>query len=83
MRMNLEAERANEQRPLPLHTPEHATAPDPFAPQPCEWCGQADDQDNMRKVNVHSYHLREVRAVCDQLGSKKLLAAAPPPANLH
>lgn len=83
MRMNLEAERANAQLAMPLHTPEHSIAPDPFEPQPCEWCGLAEDQDNMRKVNVHSYHLREVRAVCDQLGSKRLLAPAPPPANPH
>ena len=78
MRMNLEAERANAQLAMPMHTPEHSPAPDPFAPPACEWCGQADDQDNMQRVGVHSYHLRELRAICDQVGIKNLLAGKKP-----
>lgn len=78
MRMNLEAERQSAQQEFPPHTPEWAPAPPPDAPKECEWCGPTEDLDNLRQVYVHSYHLRELRAICDQVGVKNLLAGKKP-----
>lgn len=78
MRHNLEIERQSAQQEFPPHTPEHSPAPDPNVQPACEWCGPTDDQANLQQVWVHSYHLRELRALCDQVGIKNLLAGKKP-----
>lgn len=82
MRQNYEAEQRNAQTEMPLHTPEYAPAPPAGAPPVCEWCGLAEDQDNMRAIHAHSYHLRELRAVCDQVGVKNLLGDKKAPSGV-
>jgi ParB family transcriptional regulator, chromosome partitioning protein len=74
MRQNLESELAVAQGAIAFHTPEHSLAPDPSAPRVCLWCGQGEDPENLRTVDVHSYHLRELNAVVNQVGIKNLLA---------
>lgn len=74
MRQNLEKERQGAQQELMPHTPQYATTPQADAPKCCVWCGSAEDQDNMRTIPIHWYHEREVRAVCDQVGIKNLIA---------
>lgn len=81
MRHNWKVE--NEPRPDGelLHTPAYAPVPDPAAREVCIWCDQGDDPENFRRVVVHWYHVRDLLAVVDQVGSKNLhrAAAAPVP----
>jgi ParB-like chromosome segregation protein Spo0J len=76
MRHNWKVE--NEPRPdgEKLHTPANASEPDANAPVVCIWCDQGADTENMRTVPVHWYHIRDLLAVVDQVGSKNLHRAA-------
>jgi ParB-like chromosome segregation protein Spo0J len=59
-----------------LHTPDHANEPDPAAEERCIWCDGNEDPHNFRRIVVHWYHERDLRAVADQVGSKNLHRAA-------
>jgi ParB-like chromosome segregation protein Spo0J len=59
-----------------LHTPAHANEPDPAAEERCIWCDGNEDPHNFRRIVVHWYHERDLRAVADQVGSKNLHRAA-------
>ena len=77
MRMNLEVERSVEETGDKKYTPEFAVPPPAGAPVVCVWCAQGDDPENIRQVPVHWYHLRELVAVCNQVGARNLLSVAP------
>lgn len=77
MRMNLDIERAVTGGETTPHTPEFSVPPPADAPRECEWCGPVTDQENLRMVYVHFYHLRELRALCNQVGARNLLGVAP------
>jgi len=59
-----------------LHTPAYAPVPDASAPEVCIWCDEGADPENFRRVLVHWYHERDLRAIVDQVGSKVLHRAA-------
>ncbi len=79
MRTNLEVERQVTETGTTVYMPENATPPPAGEPIACEWCGPVTDPENLRQLWVHWYHLRELRAVCNQVGARNLLGAAPAP----
>jgi ParB family chromosome partitioning protein len=77
MRLNLEGERVTTETGVTPHTPEFAAPPPPGEPVTCEWCGGGEDPENLRQLWVHWYHMRELRAVCNQVGARNLLGVSP------
>ena len=80
MRLNLEVETTVTDSGDKKYTPEYAVPPPASAPLKCLWCDQGEDPENIRQVPVHWYHLRELVAVCNQVGARNLLSVAPAPA---
>ena len=78
MRHNLEGERVVLAGGTLPHTPENAPAQDPAATPRCIWCDGSEDPENLRIVQVHWYHLREVMAVMNQVGARALLPPRTP-----
>lgn len=80
MRQNLESERVAAQGNLLPHTPPDSVASDaPPAPE-CVWCGECTDPENLKMIQVHWYHLREVMAVMHQVGLRHLTERQEQPA---
>lgn len=73
MRQNKAAEAAAAQGALLPHTADHSPAPDPAAPHICIWCGGSDDPENIRTIDVHWYHQRDLEAVIDKVAIKHVL----------
>jgi len=58
------------------HTPENATPPAPPPARVCVWCGEGTDVENLRQLDCHWYHERDLQAVLDQVGLRTLLKGA-------
>src|SRR5712691_365904 len=80
MRLNLDVENTITASGDKKYTPEFAVPPPASAPVVCVWCALGDDPENIRQVPVHWYHMRELVAVCNQVGARNLLSVAPAPA---
>jgi ParB-like chromosome segregation protein Spo0J len=57
---------------LKAHTPDFAPEPVPIAAPACCWCGESDDQANMRQVPCHWYHQRDLERVLDQVAVRNI-----------
>lgn len=79
MRQNLESERVSLQGNLVPHTPPDSVAPAPVEHPTCVWCDQGEDPENLRILQVHWYHLKELMAVVNQVGARNLLGSTPTP----
>lgn len=77
MRQNLESERVSLQGNLVPHTPPDSVAPAPVEHPTCVWCDQGEDPENLRIIQVHWYHLKELMAVVNQVGARNLLGSTP------
>lgn len=77
MRQNLESERVSLQGNLMPHTPPDSVAPEPVERPTCVWCDQGEDPENLRIIQVHWYHLKELMAVVNQVGARNLLSSTP------
>lgn len=73
MRQNLESERLVLEGNTQPHTPEFSATPDTAPAPECVWCGECKDPENLKMVQVHWYHLRELMAVVNQVGARNLL----------
>ena len=49
------------------HTPEHAAVVVPVVNPECVYCHRDDDQGNMTTMAVHTYHVRDVKAITERL----------------
>jgi len=57
-------------------TPAGSVPPPPPVVHECVWCGEAKDVENLRQLEVHWYHEREVRQVLDSVSVLKLNKAS-------
>jgi ParB-like chromosome segregation protein Spo0J len=58
------------------HTPENSPAATAPPADVCVWCREGADPENLKQVWVHWYHLRELLAVVDKVGSHNVLRTA-------
>jgi ParB family transcriptional regulator, chromosome partitioning protein len=72
MRDNYENDMAAAEGAAKSHTPDHAAIAAAAPQRTCIWCDGGADPENLRQIDVHWYHERELRTVVDQVAVKNL-----------
>ena len=73
MRHNYDSEQAAAQGGLKINEGEQFVPGAVLPPEECVWCGNGDDGFNLVTIKVHNYHQKDLLAVLEQVGLRKLL----------